>query len=81
MGLSMGMIWLGALLVLGGVVVTAAKVLSLGRLSESRAPRAGMPGGTLEPQESSPGLRLKAIWPGLALAAFGTLLLLVGAVT
>ena len=80
MGLSMGMIWLGALLVLGGVVATAAKVLSLGRLSESRSPRAGMPGGTLEPQARSPGLRLRAIWPGLALAALGALLLLAGAV-
>lgn len=78
MGLSMGMIWLGALLVLSGVLLTAAKILSLGRLSGSRSPRPGAAGGTLEPPATGTHFRFQAIWPGLALVASGALLLLAG---
>ena len=78
----MGMlfIWLGALLVGGGVLFTAAQALWRGRLSAARQPRTGLASDTLEPPDRASGFGLKANWPGLALIALGSLLLLMGAV-
>jgi hypothetical protein len=79
MQLSVGLIWFGALLVVAGVVYTAAKSLFPGRLSEARG-RGDVPvDDTLEPRRGSSGLSLKANWSGIAMIALGFVLLLSGA--
>lgn len=69
--------WLGALLVLIGVLVMATQAIRRGRLSEPRRSRSA--GATLEPQRPGAGFGLKANWPGFVLIAIGAVLLLVGA--
>ena len=71
-------IWVGALLVVGGVVFMAAQPMWRGRLS-GRRPRPAAAGDTLEPREPAAGLGLRANWPGFALIALGVILLLIGA--
>ncbi len=71
-------IWLGALFVVGGVVLMAAPPIWRGRLSE-RQSRSAVAGETLEPRRPGAGFGLKSNWPGLALIALGAILLLVGA--
>jgi hypothetical protein len=71
-------IWLGALLVIGGLVFMAGQAIWRGRLSERR-PRAAPAGDTLEPRERGGGFGLATNWPGFALIALGAVLLLVGA--
>ena len=75
---SMLIIWLGALFVVGGVVLMAAPPIWRGRLSERRS-RSAVSGETLEPRRPGAGFGLKSNWPGLALIALGAILLLVGA--
>lgn len=73
-------IWLGAFLVIAGVVFLAKAALDRGRLSGTTQPPPGVKDGTLEPQHR--GVRflgLASNWPGLALMAFGAVLLLFGA--
>ena len=71
-------IWLGALLVLGGILYLVAQPLWRARLSGRQAGAPGA-GATLEPQRPAAGFGLAANWPGLALIAFGAILLLIGA--
>jgi hypothetical protein len=73
-------IWLGVLLVLGGVLQMAYQPIWQGRLSGRRRLRAGQPGDTLEPERPAGGLGFKSSWPGLALVALGAAFLLAGAV-
>jgi hypothetical protein len=77
----MTLVWLGALLLFGGVVFMAAQPLWRGRLSGGRPLRSAEPGlsGTLEPPRPAGGFSLKSNWPGLALVALGAVLLLAGA--
>jgi hypothetical protein len=75
---SMTLIWLGALLVLAGVVSMTVQPL-WGRLSGGRRLRSGKPIDTLEPQTPARGFGIKSNWPGLALFAIGAVLLLIGA--
>jgi hypothetical protein len=79
MSSRMLLVWLGALLVIGGLLFTAAQAIWRGRLSEARQPRPGAGGGTLEPQERGSGFGIKANWPGLALIALGFILMAAGA--
>ena len=72
-------IWLGALLVIGGVLFMAAQAIWRGRLSVKR-PRSAPAGDTLEPAERGGGFGLATNWPGFALIALGAILLLAGAV-
>ena len=77
-------IWLGALLVLGGLVFIAAQPIWRGRLSDARRissakPRATLEPHTLEPRRPGAGFGLKANWPGLLLIVLGGIVLLVGA--
>jgi len=82
-------IWLGALLVLGGLVFLVAQPIWRGRLSEARrqkssaVPRdAAMKPAepmTLEPRRPGAGFGLKENWPGLVFMVLGGILLLVGA--
>ena len=76
---SIVLIWIGALLVIGGVLYTAAQALRRGRLSDARRPPAGPMGDTLEPRGAGAGFGLRENWPGLALIALGAFLLLAGA--
>ena len=73
------LVWIGALLVTGGVVYTATQAIWRGRLSDARPTSSGLARDTLEPRNPAGGFDLKANWPGLALIGVGALLLLVGA--
>ena len=70
---GMLLIWIGALLIIGGIVLAAGKVLWKGRLSDLH--RVGS-GTTLEPQGSVRALHPKHHWPSIALVAVGLILLL-----
>jgi hypothetical protein len=73
-------IWLGAFLVIAGVVLLAKAALDRGRLSGTTQGPTDIKDGTLEPQSRSVRfLGLSGNWPGLALMAFGAVLLLFGA--
>ncbi len=80
MALNVGFFWLGALLVILGVLLAAARVLFQGRLSEARGHGQASANRTLEPRETSRGLSLKANWTSLALIGLGFLCLLLGAI-
>jgi hypothetical protein len=73
---DVGLVWIGALLIVGGVLLTAAKALWPGRLSEARSK--GSAHDTLEPRGVGDRLQVRAIWPGLALIGVGALLMLAG---
>jgi hypothetical protein len=74
----MAVIWLGVLLIIGGILFMAAQAIWPGRLSEWRS-RGSRAGGTLEPKEPARGFDLARSWPGLALIALGAVLLLAAA--
>jgi hypothetical protein len=75
---QMAIILLGALLVFGGLVFLMAQPIWQGGLSAVRHTPAAPEEPTLEPSRPGGGFSLKQNWPGLALMAFGGLLLLVG---
>jgi hypothetical protein len=72
-------IWLGALLVLIGVLLMAAPPIWRGRLSGRRSRSAVAGANTLEPRKPGAGFGLATNWPGLALVVLGAILLLAGA--
>ena len=73
-------IWLGALLVLGGLVFMMAQPIWRGRLSDAtKRTSSGVPRDTLEPRMPGAGFTLKANWPGLVFIVLGGILLLAGA--
>ena len=74
----MTVIYIGALLVFGGVLFMAFKAIWRGRLSGASRRDSMVESTTLEPQGRSAAFDLKANWPGLALIALGTILLFVG---
>jgi hypothetical protein len=74
----MTVIFVGALLVIGGVLFIAYKAIWRGRLSGASRRASIVESTTLEPQGRSAAFDPKANWPGLALIALGTILLLVG---
>jgi hypothetical protein len=75
---NMVFVWGGALLVVVGVVYTASQAIRRGRLSDATPVRPGVGTDTLEPRGRGQGFGIKANWPGLALIAVGSLLLLAG---
>jgi hypothetical protein len=79
MGGDMLVIWIGALLVISGVVLAAVRTAQRGRLSDVPRPAATAGPDTLEPAGRGRRLAIKADLPGLALIALGAVLLLVGA--
>jgi hypothetical protein len=77
---TMLVIWLGALLVLGGLVFMMAQPIWRGRLSDAtKRTSSGVPRDTLEPRRPGAGFTLKANWPGLVFIVLGSILLLVWA--
>ena len=75
----MTLIWLGVLLVFGGMLHMVFQAIWRGRLSGRRRLRAGQPGDTLEPERPGGGFEFKSNWPGLVLVALGAAFLLGGA--
>jgi uncharacterized membrane protein len=73
----MTLIWLGVLLVFGGVLQMAFQPIWRGRLSGGRPLRSGL--DTLEPERPGSGFGIKSNWPGLVLIALGGAFLLAGA--
>jgi hypothetical protein len=76
---SMTLIWLGVLLVFGGVLQMAYQPIWRGRLSGGKRLRSGRPNETLEPERPASGFGIKSNWPGLAMFALGAAFLLAGA--
>src|SRR5882762_3066496 len=66
---SMTLIWLGVLLVFGGVLQMAFQPIWRGRLSGRKRLRSGR--DTLEPERPASGFGIKSNWPGLALVVLG----------
>jgi hypothetical protein len=75
----MALIWLGASLVVVGVLFVVAQPIWRGRLSGGRRLRSVEASDTLEPEKPASGFSLKSNWPGLAMIALGAVLLLAGA--
>ena len=75
----MTVIYIGALLVFGGMLAMAYKAIWQGRLSGTSRRDAIVKSTTLEPQGRSAAFDPKANWLGLALIGLGTILLLAGA--
>lgn len=69
------LVWLGALLVIGGIVQMAAQPLWRGRLSDAGASSA-TGADSLEPPRPTRGFGLRSNWPGIALIVVGAILLL-----
>jgi len=72
----MFLIWLGAALVLVGVLLLTGQTIWRGPLSQAR--RSRLAGATLEPPTLGGGFGLKATWPGFLLIVMGAVLLLAG---
>jgi uncharacterized membrane protein len=74
---GMVLIWIGALLIIGGIVLAAGQVLWKGRLSDPhRMGATGGTGATLEPRGRVRALHPKHHWPSIALVALGIVLML-----
>lgn len=71
------LIWIGALLVIAGILYGAAQALWGGRLSDVRRSGAGRAAASLEPQQSPRAFSLRTHWPAFALVLLGSLLLLI----
>ncbi len=71
-------VWLGVLLVVGGVLFMAAQPIWRGRLS-GRRPHPPTAADTLEPRKPGAGFGFAPNWPGLVLVALGAILLVAGA--
>lgn len=73
---GMVLIWIGALLIVAGIVLAAGRVLWNGRLSEPHRMGPAGSGNTLEPRERARALHPKHHWPSIALVALGIVLML-----
>jgi hypothetical protein len=72
-------IYIGALLVIGGVLFLAYEAIWGGRLSGANRRSTIVERTTLEPKDRSVAFDLRANWPGFVLIALGAILLLAGA--
>ncbi|MGF9758691.1 hypothetical protein AAII07_26160 [Microvirga sp. 0TCS3.31] len=73
---GMILIWIGALLIIAGIVLAAGQMLWKGRLSDAH--RMGPTGSsaTLEPQGRVRAFHPKHHWPSIALVALGMIVML-----
>jgi hypothetical protein len=76
MELSIFLIWLGALLIICGVLYGASQALWRGRLSDARRSGASRTKASLEPQQSVRSFSFKAHWPAFVLILLGGILIL-----
>lgn len=74
----MGLIAIGAFLIIAGVVLAAVRTLKRGRLSQDEQPITHEQRDTLEPIGRGRRLSFKPDLPGLALIAIGVILLFLG---
>jgi hypothetical protein len=74
----MVVIFIGALLLIGGSLVMAYTAIWRGRLSGASRRASIEESTTLEPRGRSAAFDPKANWPGLALIVLGTILLFLG---
>ena len=72
------LIAIGALLIIGGIVMAANSTLKRGRLSQSEQPISHEPRDSLEPIGRGRRLSFKADLPGIAMIALGVILLFLG---
>lgn len=72
------LIAIGALLIIGGMVLAANSTLKRGRLSQAEQPISHEPRDSLEPTGRGRRLSFKADLPGIAMIALGVLLLFLG---
>jgi hypothetical protein len=70
------LIWIGALLIVCGVLYGAAQALWAGRLSDARLSSSKRTGISLEPQQSTKSFSFKSHWPAFALILLGSILIL-----
>ncbi|MBB4040103.1 putative membrane protein [Microvirga flocculans] len=73
---GMVLIWIGALLIVAGIVLAAGQVLWKGRLSDPHQIGASGSGTTLEPQGRVRAFHPRHHWPSILLIALGIILLL-----
>jgi len=73
---GMVLVWIGALLIIAGIVLAAGQVLWKGRLSDAHRTGPTGAGATLEPQGRVRAFRPKHHWPSIILVAFGIILML-----
>lgn len=73
------LIAIGALLIIGGVVLAANATLKGGRLSQAEEPISHEPRDSLEPTGRGRRLSFKADLPSLGMIAIGVILLFLGA--
>lgn len=71
---------IGALLIVSGIALAAARTASRGKLSDPHTTGPRRHGHTLEPRGRGARLSLKADLPGLALMLIGALLLLTASI-
>jgi hypothetical protein len=73
---GMVLIWIGAFLIVAGIVLAAGQVLWKGRLSDPHRMGSTRSSATLEPQGRVRAFHPKHHWPSIALVALGIILML-----
>ena len=73
---GMVLIWIGAFLIIAGIVLAAGQVLWRGRLSDPHRMGSADSSATLEPQGRVRPFHPKHHWPTIALVALGVVLML-----
>jgi len=76
MDTSILLIWIGAALIICGVIYGAAQALRGGRLSNVHPGRSPRAEASLEPQQSPRAFSLKTHWPAFVMILFGGILIL-----
>lgn len=73
---GMVLVWIGALLIIAGIVLAAGQVIWKGRLSDAHRTGPTGAGATLEPQGRVRAFHPKHHWPSIVLVALGIILML-----
>jgi uncharacterized membrane protein len=73
---GMVLVWIGAVLIIAGIVLAAGQVLWKGRLSDAHRTGPAEAGATLEPQGRVRAFHPKHHWPSIILVALGIILML-----
>ncbi|WP_243369588.1 hypothetical protein [Microvirga solisilvae] len=76
MDASILLIWIGALLIICGVIYGAALAIWGGRLSDARLDRSSHTDASLEPRQSTRAFSPRTHWPAFALILVGSILIL-----